>query len=336
MPQPAASSSPGSASRVALLVLAHEARPLQYLLDVLNPRFTVFIHFDAKSDLAHAPLRLPPHARLIAPRLPVFWGGWSMMQATLALIETALAAGPFERLALISGDSLPVRPADALEAALCQPGVEHIEMLDVQDDLTLAGAPMQTAIDRYGWVQPWRFHNAVHWDHVLLNPIGAEAAAAQFGVPRARMDWIRGEAQAAVAQVLAALPPRPPLFRRFCYGAQWWALSRPLLQALLPTLRRPEVHAWFRHMQVPDEHMIQTVLGNRPDLRGGRVFAGTPVFADHARRAAGRDTLDDAGFRAAAQSGAQILFARKFRPADAPAVATAIAAGRYEADILAG
>ena len=323
------------ASRVAVLVLAHATEPLQYLLDVLDRRFAVFIHLDAKGPDGAA-LRLPPNARLVARPVPVFWGGWSMMRATLLLIEAAMAAGPFERLALVSGDSLPVRGADALEAALRAPGVEYIELMDVQDDPSLAGAAMQAAIDRHGWVQPWRFHNAVHWDHVLLNPTAAEAAAAQFGVPRERMDWIRGEAQRAVAGVLAELPPRPPLFRRLCYGTQWRALSRPVLAALLPTLRRPEVHAYFRHMQAPDEHMIQTVLGNRADLLGGRVLAGTPMFADHARRAAGQDTLDAAGFRAAAGLGAQILFARKFAPAAAPEVAGAIAAGRYEADILGG
>lgn len=322
---------------VAVLVLAHDPVPLQFLLDAMDPRFAVFIHLDAKcDDAAIATLRLPPRARLIARRLPVFWGGWSMMQATLALIETALAAGPFARLALISGDALPVRPPDALLAALCADGVEHIEVLDVQDDPTLAGAPMQQSIDRHGWVQPWRFQNAVHWDHLLLNPLAAEAAAAHFGVPRERMDWIRGEAQQAVAGLLAELPRRPPLFRRLCYGAQWWALSRPLLSALLPTLRRPEVTAYFRHMQAPDEHMIQTVLGNRPDLLHGRVLAGTPMFADHARRAAGQDWLDVEAFRGAAGQGGQILFARKFRPDAAPDVAAAIGAGRYVADILGG
>lgn len=325
-----------AAANAAVLVLAHEVAPLQCLLDVLAPDIAVFIHLDAKCADAAGALRLPVQARVIGARTEVFWGGWSMMQATLALIEAALAAGPFERLALVSGDALPVRGPEALAEALAAQGVEYIELLDVQDDPSLAGAPMQAAIDRHGWVQPWRFHNAVQWDHLLLNPFTGEAAAGRFGIEREKMDWIRGEAQLAMAGLLAELPPRPPLFRRFSYGAQWWALSRAVLTALLPTLRRPEVTAYFRHMQAPDEHMIQTVLANRPDLLGGRRILGTPMFADHALRAAGQDWLDAAGFRDAAEKGGQLLFARKFRPDRAPEVADAIAAGRYAEAILGG
>lgn len=311
----------------ALLVLAHDPAPLGYLLRALDPGFDVFIHLDAKCPAVPA---LPPQARLIEPRIEVFWGGWSLMQATLALIEAALAAGSYQRLALISGDSLPVRPPTALAAALAEPDAEYIELIDVQDDPSLAGAEMQIAIDRHGWVQPWRFHNAVAWDHVLLNPFTAAAAAARYRVDEATMNWIRGEAQQAVSTVLAALPPRPPLFRRLCYGTQWWALSREVLTALLPTLRRPEITRYFRHMQAPDEHMIQTVLANRPDLLGSRRILGTPVLVDHALRAQGQDWLDEPGFRGAAGRGAQVLFARKFRPAHTAALAEAIEAGRLE------
>lgn len=320
----------------ALLVLAHDPVPLGYLLRSLDPAVPVFIHLDAKCATEPAALALPPQARLVQPRVEVFWGGWSMMQATLALIDAALDAGPWERLVLVSGDSLPIRSSLDLAAALAEPDAEYVELLDVADDPVLAGAPMQAAIDRHGWVQPWRFHNAVAWDHVLLNPFTAAGAAARYGVSDERMDWIRGEAQQAVAAVLAALPPRPRLFRRLCYGAQWWALSRAVLTAILPTLRRPEVIAYFRHMQAPDEHMIQTVLANRPDLLGGRRILGTPIFTDHGARARGQDWLDTAGFRAARAQGGQLLFARKFRPDRAPDLAAAIDAGRPIDEVLAG
>ena len=318
---------------IAILVLAHQHAPLQYLLDLLDDRFSVFIHLDAKTPAA--PLRLPAHATLIEPSIEVFWGGWSMMQATFLLIDAARARGVFHRYALISGDSLPVLPLDRLEAALLDDSSEYIELIPVPDDPTLAGADMQEATARHGWVQPWRLHNPVAWDHLLLNPFQREAAAAHYGIEQSRIDWIRGDIEKLLRPILADLqPPRP--FEKICYGAQWWALTAATLEKIRPDLLRPEVQRFFRTLQVPDEHMIQTVLGNRPDALAGRVIAGTPIWADHASRARGIDTLDRAGFRAAAAAGSQILFARKFHPTTAPDVAAAIRDGVFETSVLGG
>jgi hypothetical protein len=309
-------------------VLAHQPAPLHYLLDLLDERFAVFVHMDAKTSL-DAPL--PAHATLVEPRIEVFWGGWSMLQATLSLIDAARAHGTFHRYVLVSGDSLPVVPLDRLEAALLDDAREFIELIAVPDDPSLAGADMADATARHGWVQPWRLHNPVAWDHRLLNPFQREAAAAYYGVEQGRIDWIRGDLERLLRPLLRDLQaPRP--FEIFHYGAQWWALTADTLEKILPELRREEVQRFFRYCQVPDEHMLQTVLGNRPE---GGAAVGTPMWSDRARRAQGIDTLDAAGFRAAAAAGGQILFARKFSPEAAPEVAAAIRAGRYETSVLA-
>ena len=315
-------------------MLAHQAAPLQYLLDLLDDRFAVFVHMDAKTDLTGAPLRLPAHASMIEPRIEVFWGGWSMMQATFSLIDAARRRGGFFRYALVSGDSLPVVPLDRLEAALLDDTREYIELVEVPDDPSLAGMDMQAATARHGWVQPWRLHNPVAWDHRLLNPFQREAAAEYYGIEQGRIDWIRGDLERLTRALLRDLRPPPP-FRYFWYGAQWWALTAATLEAIRPDLERPEMQRFFRTIQVPDEHMMQTVLGNRPDALGGRTVVGAPMWSDAAGRARGIDTLDRAGFRAAAAAGSQILFARKFNPQAAPDVAAAIRAGSYETSVLA-
>ncbi len=319
--------------RIAILVLAHRLAALQYLLDLLDDRFAVFVHLDAKAEPGAGRLRVPGHATLIEPRENVFWGGWSMMRATLALIDAARTRGGFARYALVSGDSLPVLSLDRLEAALLDGGREYIELIPVADDPSLAGVEMQAAIARHGWVQPWRLHNPVVWDHRLLNPFQREAAARHYGVAQDRIDWIRGDVERLVRELLAELRPARP-FGGFWYGAQWWALTGETMEALLPELARPEVRRFFRTIQVPDEHMIQTVLGDRPALMGGRDVVGSPMWSDQARRARGVDTLDRDGFRGAAAQGTQILFARKFDPEAAPEVAAALRDARYERAVL--
>lgn len=315
-------------SQTAILILAHRPAALACLLRLLDHRalanrFRLFIHIDAKTDYLAAGLRLPPQVTLITPRLPVYWGGWSMMRATLALIE---AARGHQRMILISGDALPVRPLSEIDRLMSDMDTEYIELLEVQDDPTLVGADPQRAIERYGWVQPWRRYNHVFWDHPLLNPMHAGAAAARYGVAPASMDWIRGEAEHLVREILAEIPPRAPIFERFYYGSQWWALTGATIEAMLPALRDPDIQRYFKHMQVPDEHMIQTILGNAKHLLTGVKRLGTPMFADHPRRAGGIDTLDLSGFRAAAASA---LFARKFDPAVTSDIAALIAEGRY-------
>ena len=307
--------------RIAILVLAHRAEPLAYLLAALDPAFAVFVHMDARAE----PPPLPPHARLIAPRTEIFWGGWSMMQATFALIAAARAAGPYDRYVLISGDSLPVRPTSDLVRDLLDLDCEFVDLVAVPDDPSLAGMAMPAAIARDGWVQPWRLHNPVAWDHRLLNPFHREAAAAHYGLDQERADWIRGDLERLTRDLLRSLqPPRP--FAQFAYGAQWWALTAATLEALLPTMHDPAWQRFFQVLQVPDEHMIQTALANRQDLLAGRRLLPTPMWTDQARRAAGTGTLDDAGFAAAA---ADHLFARKFDPVAAPATAAAIASARH-------
>ncbi|MCW3477902.1 beta-1,6-N-acetylglucosaminyltransferase [Limobrevibacterium gyesilva] len=320
-------------ARIAVLVLAHRTAPLHALLRVLDARFRVFVHMDAKADWPA--MRLPPHASLVEPRIEVFWGGWSMMQATLSLLDAARAAGGFRRYVLVSGDALPVVPLDRLEAALLDEAREFVDLVEVPDDPALAGMAVAAATERHGWVQPWRRYNPTAWDHRLLNPFQRDAAARHYGVAQDRIDWIRGDVERLLRDVLAQLRPPCP-FPRFWYGAQWWALTADTVEAIRPAAARPEVVRFFRYIQVPDEHLIQTILGNTPAALGGRRAVGTPMWTDHARRAQGTDTLDRAGFRTAAARGPQILFARKFDPDKAPDIAAAIAAGRYAEEVLAG
>lgn len=293
--------------RVAILVLAHRLAPLPYLLRALGDRFDVFLHLDAETDAAGLAL---PGCVTMVERRAVHWGGFSMMQATLDLMA---AAREHDVLALVSGDALPLLAPEALHAALVEDG-ERIELVAVPDDPALAGLPREAAVAKHGWEQPWRFHNFVHWDDRLLNPFGAGEAARHFGLAGDTADWLRGEAQRLVGEVLGALPPRPRLFPRLLYGSQWWALSGQTAAALLAEMGRAEVQAYFRFFPVPDEHMVHTVLGM---LQPGLVPRPSPMW-----RGA---VLDAAGMERARAEGH--LFARKFDPAAAPALARAVMAG---------
>jgi hypothetical protein len=109
--------------RVAVLILASlTPRALFATAQYFAPSdVDVFVHVDAKTDLADY-LRqtdpYPPRVKFLEARRRVYWGGFSMVEATLDLLREAVRAGPYDRYVFISDNSLPVQPLDGFFAQL--------------------------------------------------------------------------------------------------------------------------------------------------------------------------------------------------------------------------
>ena len=100
--------------RIAFLILAHGDAPhLERLCHALQPH-PVFLHVDAKANLPSERLAALPGVTFVKPSVKVHWGDFSMIEATLALIETARSAGRFDRFVLLSGACYPVKPISEL------------------------------------------------------------------------------------------------------------------------------------------------------------------------------------------------------------------------------
>jgi hypothetical protein len=253
-----------------------------------------------------------------------------MMRVEFALIREAVRLKPdFERLVLVSGDSLPAIGPDAIKAFFADPALEHLPLTEVQNDPSLRGVPEDVAIERYGWVQPWRFQNYVCWDNVLNNPQEINNVRGMFGVSRKTGDFIRGIAQKTANDLLLDMPPRPSLFEKFYYGAQWWSLSRPTALRLLELASESEITKYFKYFQVPDEHLIHTVLGNDPEFR--KRPKGRPMIM-HSIHLMSGDTnarhLARASLVAAFREHG-CPFARKFDPLATPEITSAIMSDTY-------
>ena len=119
--------------RIAFCIECHKYTPvLQELCRQLqHPEADIFIHVDAKSDIGDfAPLR--PLARFIHPRSKVYWGEYGQIDCMLKLLR-ATCNGDYRYIAILSGDTLPLRPCgqihDFLEA--CYPR----QFADMQPEL---------------------------------------------------------------------------------------------------------------------------------------------------------------------------------------------------------
>jgi hypothetical protein len=321
--------------QIAVLVVCHRTAATALLLKLLDSRFAVFVHVDARTDLATTPLPLPSNAKLTEVRFPVFWGGFNMVRACREMVRVARQELPqAKRYVLISGDALPVMPIDRLVDALLDYNNEFMSLVPVQDDPTLRNVSQDEAMKRYNWLQPWRFQNFSLWDNILTCPRTEVAAADYFGIDQAAAQRLRSEIHYEVTQpLLRRMPPRPKLFQQFFFGASWWALTKLAIDLIFDDMFDPKVEEFFQFMETPDEFFFHCLIGRHKSFLDdlGRTWNWDLMFVDHddpVRHQFGDDALESSVFfECHAKTGS--LFARKFNPARARAVSAAIENGTY-------
>lgn len=115
--------------KIAYCILCHKYTPvLEALIGWLEGTCDFYLHVDAKADLApFAPLRERPRVYFVEERVAVHWGDITLTEAYLAVLR-ASRAGPYDYIAVLSGDTLPLRPKEQIEAYLLSQGLdrEHI------------------------------------------------------------------------------------------------------------------------------------------------------------------------------------------------------------------
>jgi hypothetical protein len=99
----------------AFLILAHrDEAMLRRLVARVSALGPVYVHLDAKSKMSS--LRADNFAgKIIARRVPVYWGDWSMVEATTFLLESALAESSNVRFTLLSGSHYPIISNDEIQ-----------------------------------------------------------------------------------------------------------------------------------------------------------------------------------------------------------------------------
>ncbi|SIO48937.1 Core-2/I-Branching enzyme [Rhodovulum sp. ES.010] len=186
------------------------------------------------------------------------WGTWSIVAATLAGTETALAEFPeLSHVYLASGSCLPLRSGDELRAYLSdRPRTDFIESVTTDEVPWIVGG---LARERFTLRFPfaWKRHRRLFDRHVALQR--------RLRVRR---------------RIPAGLEPH--------LGSQWWCLTRETLTAILTDPDRPIHDRYFRRVWIPDESYFQTLVrkhGNRIESRSLTLskfdFQGKPhIFYD--------------------------------------------------------
>ncbi len=225
-----------SANSHAYLILAHDnfyvVEKLLRLLD--HPRNRLYVHVDAKAEDfdQEALARVCRHSAVtFIPRIRIYWGDYSQLEATFRLLERA-TADRHHYYHLLSGADLPLATQDAIHGFFdSHAGTEFVGFAPAFDRHCVSDIHLFT---RY--LKPRR-----RWVGRLRSLVAGGFARLQHAVG---YDRTRG----------ASLEIRK--------GSDWYSITHALAEYLLAN--EASMRSLFRHALVPSEFAVQTLVWNSP------------------------------------------------------------------------
>lgn len=194
----------------------------------------VYVHVDSKFSLDDfAFVQDTPTVKLLTKRHNVMWGGFSMVEAEIALMEAAQADG-FEYFLLISDDTVPLVTAEYIIG--CLPSPEVWKSIGTTDEPHITG----------------RYENFYCADISVSNP-------------RTRTLEYRTQDIDMLLDLHRAMKAgKFPLSGLF-WNANWKALPYDDVLFILQAFAdEGPLFSSFKFSMNADEHYIPTILGQRP------------------------------------------------------------------------
>ena len=220
--------------KIAYLILAHNnPEHLQRLITSLSSSASsFFIHLDQKSDCADFASIKGDNIYFIKKNIAVFWGDFSIVEATLILLRTALLAQHnFERFVLLSGADYPIRSTAHIESFFEARKTE--EFIDLKKSLS------QVTYRLISYRIRPKHTNAVVMK--VIKKINKIIKTSKF--------------QRDYKMHLGALLPYG--------GSDWWALSREACDFVLNFVKNnKKIVNFFKNTVVPSESFFHIILGN--------------------------------------------------------------------------
>ncbi|MFT7135389.1 DUF5928 domain-containing protein [Sulfitobacter sp.] len=209
------------------------------------------IHFDASASSAEfaqitRALCSNPNVVFTRKRIRCGWGEWSLVQATLNAVESAIDAFPrATHFYMLSGDCMAIKPAEYTHNYLNNNDFDFIESFDYFES---------------GWIKTgWQEERLIyrHWFNERTQ--------------KKRFYWMYG------LQKRLGLTREIPADLQVQIGSQWWCLRRQTIEKVLDfTKRRKDVMRFFRTTWIPDETFFQTIV--RHVIPGDEIRARTLTF----------------------------------------------------------
>lgn len=280
------------------LIMAHH-RPEVYeaLVDALTAQGSVkvYTHVDREVDIGPFS-KAAPQVEFIedAKRVDVTWAGWSLVEATISLLELAVPnVGDGDRVVLLSGDSYPLRSPMAISQFFA--AHSDVEFINI--------VPMPCAEVSKPLTRISRLHVPFDARDGRLHVIPRLINSAR--IPR---NWKRH---------FSKMMPMA--------GSEWWAFTGVTAKWILAMSEESAgLRRFCRYVAVPDEFYFHTLFGCSPfaaKSAPGIVFADFSRTTGPVPASIEVEHLEDLkrnGFKCApsAYGLGKVLFARKFASID--------------------
>ena len=236
------------------LILAHK-NPLQLgrMIERLDDGASkFFIHLDAKTPIEPFAACLEGgHIRFIEPRERCVWGDFSIVRATIHLMEAASKEqGVF---ILMSGQDYPIQSQGYINAFL--ESNKEFDFIEIE--------PLEEK-----W-KPKMVKDKLEHYHILhseerghSNCYAPFAHCSVFQKLRTLTHLLKGRLSRKNFKLLCSLPKRVAPFERQYAGSQFWAFSERTFYAVLQYIRKHKaaLEEYYKYTSSPDEIYFHSVL----------------------------------------------------------------------------
>lgn len=215
---------------IVYLILAHKnPKQLERLVSKLNG--DIFIHIDSKSDLSEfykIRNNINNKVYFIEDRVSINWGGYSMVEATLNLINNANSNKKYDYFILLSGDDYPVSNLDCFKKFLYKNnGKNFIEYSEFEKECKRL---------------KYRYNNFILFEKKSIF-------------------------KRILQKLLNLFIHNRPMYEGMVAfkGSQWWCLTNEAIVYILNYIENnKKCLKYFKHTLVPDEMFFQVILLNSP------------------------------------------------------------------------
>ena len=236
------------------LILAHK-NPLQLgrMIERLDDGASkFFIHLDAKTPIEPFAACLEgAHIRFIDKRERCVWGDFSIVQATIHLMEAASKEqGLF---ILMSGQDYPIQSQGYINDFLERnKGFDFIEIEPLEEKWK--PKMVKDKLEHYHIL-----HSEERGDSNCYAPF---AHCSVFQKLRTLMHLLKGRLSVKNFKLLCSLPKRVAPFERQYAGSQFWAFSERTFYAVLNYIRehKAALEEYYKYTSSPDEIYFHSVL----------------------------------------------------------------------------
>lgn len=234
--------------KIAYLILAHKNPVhLTRLISALQTEHAhIFLHIDKKSK-GFTHLSDNSTITLIKKPVSVNWGGFSIVQATLQLMQEAHASGEYDYFILLSGADYPIRSNASL--------FQFLQQHDGEEFLNLCKMPeVNKPLERVEY-----FHFEDEGDF-------ATSFLSKRVISRRVINRAVNKINTALrsAHFKRKYPKRYAHFTLYA-GSQWWGLSKRCIDYVLQFVAdNPEYVDFYKYTLIPDEMFFHTIIGNSP------------------------------------------------------------------------